>query len=566
MNDDAQRPLPREHLLFLNDATVEIGRSLEVRQTVRAFGDALVPRTADFAAVYLIDALTAKPQLDVDLPDASDALTTGLRRMVVIHHDAPGRWRHVLPEDTVQVMRPEHPVYEAMVTGRPVLWPLVDGSRARTLAGGQLVEELEPLVLGCSLLAVPLHVRGRMLGAAVLLRHPDRAAISETCMLTVNLLAAQASLGVDNAYRYRAEASLTDTLQRSMLPTLPARLAGLDIAHRYLSSSQTAQVGGDWFDAIELPGGRIALVVGDVMGHSIASAATMGQLRTAVRTLAALDLPPDQVLRHLDDLAQRLGDTYLATCVYAVYEPVTRRCVIANAGHIPPVLIEAGGRARKLDLPTGAPIGVGGIAFESLEVSVADGDVLVMCTDGLVESRGQDIDDGITALCETLGPADLPLDTLCDTLLKALNSEEREDDMALLMARFQGIPRGNALHWFLQPHPTTPARARRLVRTTLREWGLSDYSDIVELLATEVVTNAARYTTRAIELRLVRTDALLCEVADNDHRLPVLRQASEEDENGRGLQLVSNLSRRWGTSRTSSGKVVWFELELPPDE
>ncbi|TDQ50256.1 SpoIIE family protein phosphatase [Actinorugispora endophytica] len=559
----AQRAALREPLLFLNEATVEIGASLDPERTARALADAMVPGIADFAAVHLLEALFSPHQLDVELPDSVRALSAEIRRVVVAHDEDPMHWSGIAPEGRIQVPSPTSPVHLAMATNEPVAVPRVDADLARELAGTHHADAAPPTVLDRSLLAIPLYVRGRTLGAVTLLRRPDRPPFDEVDMLAARQLAAQASLGVDNAYLYRSQATIGDALQRSMLPTLPSRLSSVDIAHRYVSSSHTAQVGGDWFDAIPLPGSRVALVVGDVMGHGIRSAAAMGQFRTAVQTLAAMDLPPHQVLRHLDDLAQRLGPGYLATCVYAIYDPVARRCTFANAGHIPPALLRADGRTELLRPPTGAPIGVGGVAFEPLEVSVSDGDVLVLCTDGLVESRGQDIDTGLAALLDNLSEPGLPLDAQCETLLRALHAEDREDDVALLVARLRGVPSGNVAQWLLQPRVTTPARVRRLVRDTLTVWGLPDCVDVTELLATELVTNAVRHASRPIELRLLRTDTLLCEVTDDDQHRPVLRHAAETDEGGRGLQLVSRLAARWGTSGKTTGKVVWFELDLP---
>jgi serine phosphatase RsbU (regulator of sigma subunit) len=432
---------------------------------------------------------------------------------------------------------------------------------ARTHTTGDLV----PLVVDRAFLAVPLRVRGRILGCVALTRRVGRVPFDEVDMLTVSQLAAQASLGIDNARLYRGQATTATELQRSMLPASPPILAGIEVAHRYLPGNPTAEVGGDWFDAIPLPGSRVAIVMGDVMGHGIRSAAVMGHLRTAVQTLTALDLPPGQVLRHLDDLAQRLGDDHLATCVYAVYDPVARRCVFANAGHIPPVLAHPDGTVELVPVPAGAPIGVGGVAFEPFEIKTTDGDVLLLCTDGLVEVRGQSIDEGIVDLRESLarpGLSNLSPDALCDILLSGQRRDERSDDVALLVARLRGIPASDVAHWLLEPRPTTAAHARRLIRETLAGWGLSAHSDLTELLATELITNAIRYATRPIELRLLRIDSLLCEVTDDDHYLPVLRAASASDERGRGLYLVSQLAHRWGVSRTAGGKVVWFEQSL----
>ncbi|MEO5876334.1 MAG: SpoIIE family protein phosphatase [Streptosporangiaceae bacterium] len=508
-------------LRFLNQATVTIGASLDLAETAAALAAAVVPRLADRATVYLLEALFD--------PELTLALATELRQAASVPADSGSR--------------PSPVIHRAMESGEPIAL-----SSDEAVPGASLV--------------VPIRVRGRILGAILLIRSPDRSGFDEIDVLMCTQLAAQAGLGVHNAYLYEAEALAADTLQRSMLPTHLPRFAGVDLTHRYLPASDTVRVGGDWFDAIALPGSRVAFVVGDVMGHGLSSAAIMGQLRTAVQTLAALDLPPDQVLRHLDDLAQGLGDTYLATCVYVVYDPVARRCTIANAGHLPPVLVHADGQNELLQVPEGVPIGVGGIAFESVEISVADGDRLVLCTDGLVEVRGEDITAGLATLRANLAVPGLSLDAQCEVLLRVLHCSERQDDVALLVADLHGIPAGDVAHWLLEPRRTTPARIRRLIRATMGAWGLSAESDVTELLATELVTNAVRYATRPIELRLLRTDALLCEVSDDEFRLPILRHAADTDEGGRGLQLVSRLSRRWGASRTTSGKVVWFEQTI----
>jgi hypothetical protein len=335
------------------------------------------------------------------------------------------------------------------------------------------------------------------------------------------------------------------------------------VAHHYRPGDRQAQVGGDWFDALQLPGGRVALVVGDVMGHGLLSAAVMGQFRTSVITMAALDLPPAQLLRHLDNLAHRLGAEHLATCVYAVYDPVHRTLTLANAGHIPPVLARPDGRSELLDIPQGAPIGVGGVPFETVEVPVPDGSWLVLCTDGLVEVRGQGIDAGLAALCShVIEPHNTP-EEVCQRILGEVHSGERRDDVALLVANFEGVDPADVVEWRLGLSYSEVARARALTRAQLARWGLGALTDLTGLLVSELVTNAVRAASHEVSLRLMRVGKLLVEVIDDDHNLPHLRGAAPEDESGRGLALVSNLSRRWGTSRLPVGKVVWFELPLP---
>jgi serine phosphatase RsbU (regulator of sigma subunit) len=402
-------------------------------------------------------------------------------------------------------------------------------------------------------------------GCVALTRLPGRAAFDEVDVLTVGQLAALAALGVDNARLYRGQAATAAEMRTAVPPITPPTLTGIEVARRYLPGDPALEAGGDWLDSIALPGSRIALVIGDVLGHGVRSPAVMGHLRAAVQTLAALDLPPDQLLRQLDNLAQRLGDDHLATCIYAVYDPVARVCTFANAGHLPPILVRPDGRAERVAIPTGAPIGVGGVAFDTAEISIRDGDTLVFYTDGLVRGRSGDVEERVAALGESLALVELATqgpEAMCDALVGALSGERPGDDVALLAARLSSIPAENVAYWLLAPLPETVSRARRLIRQSLEGWGLSTLADMAELLATELITNAIRYAARPIELRLLRTRTLVCEIRDDDLYLPVLRQAADLDEDGRGLFLVSRLARRWGVSRTTHGKVVWFELAL----
>ncbi len=350
-------------------------------------------------------------------------------------------------------------------------------------------------------------------------------------------------------------------LQRSLLPRLTPHLPGVEIAYRYLPSNDVIQVGGDWFDAIVLPGKRIGLVVGDVMGHGVASAVIMGQLRTAVQTLAVLGLPPHELLRHLDEAARRLSDTHLATCLYAVYDPVTGRCTLANAGHLPPVLARPGQPGRLLKIPTGVPIGVGGHAFDSVEFQIADGEIMALYTDGLVETPNRDIDDSLEMLRAALPSRPVSLDETCRTIVDTVGNGSREDDAALLLARFHGIPAENVASWALEPEPRAAGQARRLLRPVLESWGLAHLSPVTELLATELIGNSVRFASRPIGLRLLYTDTLTCEVHDDSHTLPVPRTVHGLNESGRGLSIISTLAQRWGTNRTDTGKIVWFELD-----
>lgn len=565
----------KQRLTFLNRAGVTIGATPDLAQTAVELCEVMVPYFTDFAGVQLREEVLER----VDLPTAPPTAATRLRRVAVTHNDEPGRWDDVVPVGETLLLPADTPFVRCMTTGAPVNVPHISAELSERIAGRFDDRDLRPLLDRRSMMVLPLTAGGTVLGNVVLLRRGDRAAFDDLDVATAEDLARRTSLAMDNARLYHHEADTAHVLQRSMLARRRRDIVGVDVAHRYLpSQADKVEVGGDWFDTIPLPGSRVALVVGDVMGHGLHAAAVMGQFRTGIRTLASMDLPPEQVLRHLDDLAQRLGEDYpaqpgseshLATCLYAVYDPVTRRCEIANAGHIPPVLVHPDGRTELLELPSGAPIGVGGVAFETAGIEVEDGAGLVLCTDGLVEIRGRDIGLGLASLCrEVAGPA-VSLEDACEAVVHALWTPERADDVALLMARFHGIPGDDVATWTLpNSDPRMVGEARRYARRTLHEWRLDHLSESVELLVSELVTNAILHGSGQVRLRLLRAGRLLCEVHDNDHALPVLVASGPEEENGRGIQLVSRLAERWGTSRTALGKVVWFEqpLRTPANE
>ncbi|MGW0578535.1 SpoIIE family protein phosphatase [Streptomyces sp. NPDC002920] len=560
--EDLEYAAVREHLEFLNEVSGRIGTSLDLSRTIVEVSKAVVPRFTDVAGTYLREQVVAGEGFPDGVPDT----TTMWHRVAIEHTDEPGRWDDVVPVGEAMPFPAHTPFFQCMTTGEPVLVPRISEQMGHAIASQFEKRDIRPLIGGRSMLVVPLKARNVVLGFMVLLRHPERTEFNDMDRVTGAELAARAGLVLDNARMYTYQESVAETLQDSMLPHIPPRMAGCDIATRYLPGTLLGRIGGDWFDSVKLPGARTALVVGDVMGHGLNSAAMMGQLRTAVQTMAALDLPPAQLLRNLDDLAQRLGDTYLATCLYAVYDPIESELHIANAGHIPPVLVRAvDGRSELLDLPTGAPIGVGGVPFESVRVPVKPGDRLVMCTDGLVEVRGEDIGVGLATLCESAAHPAASMDDACDTIIRALNTRGgRKDDVALLMARLNGIEPDDVAEWRFPLAPAEVARARAVVREQLHDWGLAKLACNAELMVSELVTNAVRHSRRRpVALRLVLGDTLLCEVEDDDHELPTLLSAGPTDEAGRGLRVVSTLAREWGASRTGAGKSVWFELTLP---
>ncbi|NDZ81414.1 SpoIIE family protein phosphatase [Streptomyces sp. SID10853] len=552
-----------DRLRFVGAATRRIARGIDLDEIVLGLCRATVPTFSDAILVFLRDPLPVGDERPV-VP-----FVLRLRRT--------DRLRLVDEEDSDEPPEPLAAQLCEVASGGALaevlrgVRPVFGDSAAARAALPELLGPDRTVPNGHRTILAPLRGRRRVIGAAVFVRRPDRPAFEPNDLLVAAQLATHTALGIDKAVLYGREAYIADELQRTMLPDSLPQPTGVKLASRYLPAAETARVGGDWYDAIPLPGSRVALVVGDVMGHSMTSAAIMGQLRTTAQTLAQLDLPPAEVLHHLDEQAQRLGSDRMATCLYAVYDPVAHRITIANAGHPPPVLLHLGGRAEVLRVPPGAPIGVGGVDFEAVELDAPAGATLLLYTDGLVESRLRDVWTGIEQLRERLAAtAELtgpdhspPLEALCDDVLDMLGPGDRDDDIALLAARFDGIAPSDVAYWFLDPEEQAPGRARRLVRRALERWGLDEMSDSVELLVSEVVTNAVRYAERPVTLRLLRTDVLRCEVGDDSPQLPRQRRARDTDEGGRGLFLVNRLTRRWGATRLSTGKVVWFEIQVP---
>ncbi|MFH8711235.1 serine/threonine-protein phosphatase [Streptomyces zaomyceticus] len=554
-----------ERLRFVGAATRRIARGIDLDEIVLGLCRATVPTFSDEILVYLRDPLPVGDERPV-APFVLRLRRTDRLRL----SDLEGEELVLVPDPDptpaaeLCEVRSGGALAEVLRGVRPVFG---DSAAAKT-ALSELLGPEHPLPGGLRAVLAPLRGRRRVIGAAVFLRRAERAGFEPNDLLVAAQLATHTALGIDKAVLYGREAYIADELQRTMLPDSLPQPTGVKLASRYLPAAETARVGGDWYDAIPLPGSRVALVVGDVMGHSMTSAAIMGQLRTTAQTLAGLDLPPQEVLHHLDEQAQRLGENRMATCMYAVYDPVSHRITVANAGHPPPILLHLGGRAEVLRVPPGAPIGVGGVDFEAVELDAPAGATLLLYTDGLVESRLRDVWTGIEQLRERLaataqltGPDHSPpLEALCDDVLDMLGPGDRDDDIALLAARFDGIAPSDVAYWFLEPEDAAPGRARRLARRALARWDLEELTDSVELLISEVVTNAVRYAERPVTLRLLRTDVLRCEVGDDSPQLPRQRRARDTDEGGRGLFLVNRLARRWGATRLSGGKVVWFEL------
>ncbi|MEV7212710.1 SpoIIE family protein phosphatase [Kitasatospora cineracea] len=549
----------RRSLALLNEASTHIGSTLDLETTAKELLDVIVPQFCDVATVDLYTALLTGDSA----PLSANPESGELRRVAV--SSVVGNAPSVLGSERAGGVR----VAEA---GGTLCYPPRSPHARALRTGRSVVPQPGPDPLLRSTLVVPLVARDQVLGLVQLSRAIGSEPFDAREVAIAEELVARAAVCVDNARLYRREHERALILQRSLLPPGNPAASGLEIARRYLPSNNNTEVGGDWFDVIPLPGSRTALVIGDVMGRGLRAAVAMGQLRTAVRTLAMLDLDPEEVLSALDEIARGLGndedpdrssaEVYLATCVYAVYDAVKQRCTFANAGHLPPVLLAPGQGARTITVPPGLPLGVGGEPFEEVTVDLPEGAVLALYTDGLVESRKHQLDEGIDAFRAALEAGSERIEELCDQVLDELNPHHGEDDIALLMAKVKGLPKGSVGDWRLPPEPTSVAKAREAACGWLLERGLDELVDTSELLVSELVTNALRHGRGEIRLRLLRDKTMVCEVWDDAYAQPRQRRAQETDEGGRGLQLVSLLAERWGSRRTPKGKIVWFELAL----
>ncbi|WP_406717579.1 SpoIIE family protein phosphatase [Streptomyces althioticus] len=565
--DSTEQHRARRRLALLDEAASALGTTLDVGRTAEELVALLVPDFADFAAVDLLDWV-----LDAEAPPLRGDPEVTLRRTA--HASAgPGAPDTVVPLGRTDVYPPYSPPARALREGRAVLAQTGEPDFDRWMAerGAEALRACGACPTGIhSELAVPLRARGTTLGVAIAVRNirPDGFAADDA--LLAEEIASRAAVCVDNARRFARERATALTLQHSLLPRVLPGQAAVEIAHRYLPSASAAGIGGDWFDVIPLSGTRVALVVGDVVGHGIPSTATMGRLCTAVRTLADVDLPPEELLTHLDDLVAHLAADERedvpelgATCLYAVYDPVSRHLAVAAAGHPAPALLMPDGTCRLVPLNTGPPLGVGGLPFEATELELPEGCVVAFYTDGLIEGRGRDVDHSTQELCRALKAPAESLDALCDVVLKAVLPEEPGDDVALLLARTRALGAGQVAARDVAPDPGEVPAVRQWVVELLSAWDLDDIAFVTELVVSELVTNAIRYGEPPIRVRLIRDRTLICEVTDSSSTSPHLRRAHAFDEGGRGLLLVAQLTQRWGSRQADGGKTIWAEQALP---
>ncbi|MFE7271473.1 SpoIIE family protein phosphatase [Streptomyces sp. NPDC057623] len=564
VEDVTDRHRARRRLALLNEVGARIGSTLDVARTARELAEAAVPELADALSVDLLEPV---PRGEEPAPDARGPL----RRMAV---------RSVRPE-ALEVMHPEGHLFffpdetapaRCLAERRPVLDPRLEDTRGWFVAEPERARAA--LAIGVhSLMVVPLSARGVVLGLVCLWRSQRPEPFEEDDLTLAEEFAARAAVCIDNARRYTQQHNAAEALQRSLLPSEVPEHPAVETAYRYLPAHASTGVGGDWYDVIPLSGLRVALVVGDVVGHGMHASATMGRLRAAVRTLAHLDLAPDEVLARLDDLVDELATEQRqteanapqivgATCLYAIYDPVSRHCAMARAGHPPPTVLSPDGRVRPVDVPAGPPLGVGGLPFETAELELDEDSLIALYSDGLLLSGHRDIDQGLALLRSTLTGPFHSLEHTCKAVEDAMLPDRPTDDVTLLLGRTRVLAAENVATWQLPAEATAAGRARAVVRDRLAEWGLEEFAFTTELIVSELVTNAYRYAGGPVLLRLIRDGRLICEVSDSSSTSPHLRQARGTDEGGRGLFLVAQLSERWGTRYGRNRKTIWAEQPL----
>ncbi|HEY3976577.1 MAG TPA: SpoIIE family protein phosphatase [Streptosporangiaceae bacterium] len=560
----------RRHLELLYEASVTIGTTLDMRQTARELVQVAVPEFADFVTVDLNEAV-----LRGDEP-ASGA-DTELRRVASggIGPDSPLR-----PVGTPVTLVPDV-TEENRLFGGPRT-QIVSDLRTSVAWRLQSPEPARPVLAHGirSMITAPLRTHGALIGVAGFWRSEQAGQYSDDDLAAATELALKAAIAIDNGRRYTRERATALTLQRSLLPQQLNGRSAVEVASRYLPADSQAGIGGDWYDLIPLSGTRVALVIGDITGHGLHASAAMGQLRTAVRTLADVDLPPAELLTHLDDLVIHLASDeradvgqdgqpapgeFGATCLYAVYDPISCHCTLATAGHPLPIVCTPGRAEQVASDRIGPPLGVGGMPFETIDLDLTGGSVLALFTDGLIESRHRDMTQGLAELCRVLAQPATSLEEAGDAVIDATRADHPADDVALMLIRTRALPADRVATWNIPAEPAMVAHARRLATDQLRAWGLSAAEFTTELVVSELVTNAIRHGAPPIQLRLIRDDGIVCEVADASSTAPHLQRSRALDEGGRGLLLVCELAESWGTRQTTTGKTIWCQQVLPAD-
>ncbi|MFG3660875.1 SpoIIE family protein phosphatase [Streptomyces sp. NPDC047706] len=563
--DVTDRHLAHQRLTVLAQASTRIGATLDALDTARGLAEVSVPVAGDSVAVELLEAVLAGEDLEA-----------GPLRPGTVLRRAAARSRDDDPSGTADV--PEEPLPpvapgEALACLEPTLVDPLSPLGQQALRGMRT-----PMGTGeevHSLIVAPLVAQDRVLGLATFCRWGERRPFGVDDVALVGQLSRRTAESLDNARRHLSEHNSLVALQHALRPARLPHQQALEVAHAYVSAGS----GGDWVDVVPLSGARVALVAGRVPGRGIQSAAAAGRLRAAMHTLSDLDLEPDELLARLDDMVRgpvgvsgsgdddraapdgakwAHGRECGATCLYLIYDPLSRRCSASTAGHPWPVVALADGTVRRLGSPVGDTLCCPGAPFGREDFAVPEDSTLVLYTPGLFPGWLPEAacEERLTALL-TDPPG--PVKSTCAMLIEALVPPRPRDDAAVLVARTHELDPARVASWDLPSDPATVAKARSLATRQLSAWDMEEASFATELIVSELVTNAIRYGKPPVTLRLIRSHVLTCEVSDGSSTSPRLRHARATDEGGRGLLLVARASDRWGTRYTDDGKIVWVE-------
>ncbi|MFJ7964085.1 SpoIIE family protein phosphatase [Streptomyces sp. NPDC096324] len=563
--DVTERERARARLDLLVEAGTRIGTTLDVLTTAEELAAAAVPAIADIATIDVLDgvlhgeAFAAGPVSE----------RTRLRRAAFMSALEPGTQPAYDAGQLVEYLLPAH--IAGLTELRPTVIPRLD---CDDLPADDRRTAHIRATAAHSLMVVPLAARGVVLGLASFYRAREPDPYGDDDLFLTAELCGRAAVCIDNARRYTRERDAAQALQRTLLPQSAPPQNAVEVAWRH----ESARSPGDWFDVIPLSGARVALVVGRMAGQGIDAAAAMGQLRMAINTLAAQDLAPDELLGRLhdlvtghsdepaDDLAAASARTHMqgATCIYAVYDPISRRCTLARAGHPAPVVVSPQGKIEIPDIPEGPPLGTGHPPYRTADMELPEESTIALFTTSPAQAGDAERSPAAHTLRQVLSSnPHRTLEDACDAFIRARGTADSEGFL-LLLAHTRALAADRVATWTLPPDPAVVTTARALSLRQLANWGLEDLDFTTELIVSELVTNAIRYGTGPIGLRLIRDRALICEVSDGSSTAPHLRYAYETDEGGRGLFLIAQLAHRWGTRYHARGKTIWAEQALPP--
>ncbi|WP_329167163.1 SpoIIE family protein phosphatase (plasmid) [Streptomyces sp. NBC_01717] len=565
--DVTERYQAQARLALLHRVSTRIGTTLDVFQTAQELAEAAVPDFADTTTVDLLD-----PVLRGEAPEPGPLIEGIALRRAGWHSMHDIKDSRIPMAGEIGSFPAGSPYRQAMADLRPCLISKLDADAA-WLADDPFRYRLLTAVQVRSMIVVPLCARGLVLGLACFYRWRSPDAYEDDDLALAKQLAAHTALCLDNARLYSRGRSAARILQMSLRPLEAPTHSAVEIAHCYPPSS----FGGDWADVIPLPGARVALAAGTVTGDGIRATAAMGELRAAIGALAALNLEPDELLQRLHELVTWLSGqehptpeagprtaTVGATCTYAIYDPVTRHCTLSAAGHQPPVFVRPDGTVQLADTPQGPALGQGRPTYQTTEHELPKGTVLILTSAAQHNDRTPQKTTQTLAQVQALFTSDTAsLQETCNTLMDILTPQPPEPGATLLLAKTRTLGPEQLASWTLQPSPEHVAQARKYTADQLAAWNLNDLTPTTELVVSELVTNALRYSNGTIGLRLIRDQTLTCEVSDTSSTAPQLRRAEEDDEGGRGLFLTGQLTQRWGTRPTRHGKIIWAEQALP---